>query len=282
MSRHPTSCNIKNRSPWLVSVRSRLGHNRRFPYPRKHDAETYCAGLHAQGLKASLTQLEVSFQLRVRRSGVKQQFITFDNLQAAKQAMLRVEADLSVSIVRDYAAATRHTLADLMSRYIEEVTPSHKGGAIEAGRLRRVMRIEAFVDKKLAAITTEDLKDFIDDRLTEVMPSTVDRDLDVISQVLSYADNVWKIAPHESPFKGLPRPQYFNERDRRLSADEERRLLEAARMDENPYLEAAIILALETGMRRSELLSLKITDINFERRHAFLKDTKNGRSRTSG
>lgn len=280
MSRHPTALNILNRSPWQVSVRSRSGLNRQFSFPRKRDAEAYCADLSAQGLKASLMQLGVAFQLRIRRKGVKQQFLTFDSYEAAKQAMLRIEADLSVSIVRDYAAATRHTLADLMLRYIEEVTPAHKGGEIEAGRLQRIMRKEDFVDKRLAAISTEDLKDFIDDRLTEVKPATVDRDLDVISQVLNYSENVWKIAPHESPFKGLPRPKYFNERVRRLSADEEMRLLEAARKDENPYLEPAIILAIETGMRRSELLSLKASDIDYERRQAFLKETKNGRSRS--
>lgn len=280
MSRTKTATsNIINRSPWQVTVRSQPERNRQFPHPSSRNAEEYCAELQTLGLKASLTQLETSFQLRVRRKGVKAQFITFDTLQAAEQAHLKISADLSVSIIRDYAIATRQTLSNLMQRYLDEVVPTHKGGDIEAGRMRRLMRDEAFVDKKLAALDTEDLQDFITDRLTEVAPATVDRELDLISQVLRYADDVWRIAPPVSPFKGLRRPKYFNERDRRLTSDEEHRLLEAARNDENPYLEAAIILALETAMRRSELLSLTITDINFELRYAFLRDTKNGRSR---
>ena len=122
-----------------------------------------------------------------------------------------------------------------------------------------------------------DLQDFIAERLADVAPATVDRDLDLISQVLRYADDVWKIAPVESPFKGLRRPRYCNERDRRLSADEERRLLAAARADENPYVEPAIVLALETAMRRGELLSLTVADIDVERRAARLREIKNGR-----
>jgi len=129
------------------------------------------------------------------------------------------------------------------------------------------MRDEPFVDKKLAALATVDLQDFIADRLADVAPATVDRDLDLISQVLRYADDVWKIVPVESPFKGLRRPRYCNERDRRLSADE------------NPYVEPAIVLALETAMRRSELLSLTAADIDVERRAARLRVTKNGRPR---
>jgi len=99
-----------------------------------------------------------------------------------------------------------------------------------------------------------------------VAPATADRDIDMISQVLHYADDVWKIAASVSPLKGLKRPKYFNERDRRLSADEEERLLTAARADENPCIEPVIILALETAMRRDELLALKLTAYGRSRR----------------
>lgn len=271
--------NITNRSPWSVSVRARPDLDRSFSAGRRPDAARYCADLCAAGHRAQLTQLETAFQLRVRRKGMAPQFITFDTPAQAEQARLHIEANLSVSIVRDYASAARWTLRELMQRYLVEVVPSHKGADVETNRLQRLMRDEPFVDKKLAALATVDLQDFIADRLADVAPATVDRDLDLISQVLRYADDVWKIAPVESPFKGLRRPRYFNERDRRLSADEERRLLAAARADENPYVEPAIVLALETAMRRSELLSLTVADIDLERRAACLRDTKNGRPR---
>lgn len=273
------SSTIQNRSPYVVTVRTDVTLNRRFSAGQKKKARAYIEALAGRGIKARLAQLETSFQLRVRRKGVDKQFITFDTFESAEQARLQIEADLSVSVVRDYAIATRTTLRELMERYLTEVVPSHKGADIEATRIRRLLRDEAFVDKKLAALVTEDLQDYIQDRLTEVAPATVDRELDLISQTLSYANDVWKIAPVESPFTGLRRPRYFNERDRRLLPEEERAILAAAREDANPYIEPAIILALETAMRRGELLALKLTDVHFLGRYLFLPDTKNGRSR---
>lgn len=273
------SSTIQNRSPYVVTVRTDVTLNRRFSAGQKKKARAYIEALAGRGIKARLAQLETSFQLRVRRKGVDKQFITFDTFESAEQARLQIEADLSVSVVRDYAIATRTTLRELMERYLTEVVPSHKGADIEVIRIRRLLRDEAFVDKKLAALVTEDLQDYIQDRLTEVAPATVDRELDLISQTLSYADDVWKIAPVESPFAGLRRPKYFNERDRRLLPEEERAILAAAREDANPYIEPAIVLALETAMRRGELLGLKLSDVHFAGRYLFLPDTKNGRSR---
>ncbi len=273
------SSTIQNRSPFVVTVRTDVTLNRRFSAGHKRKAQTYVETLTARGIKSQLAQLETSFQLRVRRKGVPEQYITFDTLESANQARLQIDAQLSVSIVRDYAVATKTTLRDLLERYVDEVVPTHKGADVERTRIRRLLRDEAFVDKKLAALSTEDLQDFITDRLTEVAPATVDRELDLISQTLNYADDVWKIAAAESPFKGLRRPIYFNERDRRLMPGEEQRLLAAARDDENPYIEPAIVLALETAMRRGELLGITTTNVNFEARYVFLPDTKNGRSR---
>lgn len=281
MSRKPLtpSGSIYNRSPWLVRVRSHPSLDRQFRFGNKSAASAYVQQMLGEGRRATLTQLETSFQLRIRRKGVKDPGLTFDTRKEAEQARLKIESELSVSIVRDYAAAAQTTLRDLMERYRDEVAPKHKGAAIEIGRLNRIMREEAFVDKKLAALCTEDLQDFIEDRLTQVMPATVDRDLDQISQVIKYADDVWKIAAVESPFKGLRRPKYFNERCRRLSRKEEQSLLQAAREDENPYIEPAIILAIETAMRRGELLALTAADIDFERRQIHVRESKNGRSR---
>lgn len=271
--------NITNRSPWLIQARSQPQLDKRFAFNRQADALGYLGRLMAQGIRAKLTQLESSFQLRVRRQGVRDQFLTFDTPEEAEQARLKIESDLSVSIIRDYSVAARTTLRDIMSRYRDEVVPTHKGGDVETNRINRLLRTEVFVDKKLAALCTEDLQDFITDRLTEVAPATVDRDLDVLSQVIRYSADVWKIAAVESPFVGLRRPTYFNERDRRLTPSEEVALLAAARADENPYVEPAIILALETAARRGELLSIRKMDVNVDLRYVQLYKTKNGQPR---
>lgn len=89
------SANIRNRSPWLVQVRSHPELDQRFSFPQRAKAQRYCDSLVTKGLKPKLTQLETSFELRVRRQGVKTQFITFDTWQLAEQARLQIEANLS-------------------------------------------------------------------------------------------------------------------------------------------------------------------------------------------
>ena len=132
-------CNVQNRSPWLVEVRGKPQHTKRFPFNRRPDAEAYLALLNEQGVKGKVIQLEMSFQLRVRRKGIKVQVITFDSAEQAEQARLKIESELSVSIVRDYATAAQVTLRDIMERYRDEVALIHKGGPVEIARLNRIL-----------------------------------------------------------------------------------------------------------------------------------------------
>lgn len=146
MSSSKLSSNIKNRSPWLVKMRAKPHLDQQFAYGKRQQAENYLNGLTVQGCSAKLVQRETSFQLRVRRKGVRAQFITFDTFEEAEQAHLKIESDLSVSIIRDYATATQMTLRDVMSRYCAEVVPGHKGAGVERNRINRILRDEAFVD----------------------------------------------------------------------------------------------------------------------------------------
>ena len=45
------------------------------------------------------------------------------------------------------------------------------------------------------------------------------------------------------------------------------------------YIWPIVLLAIETGMRRGEILKLKWSNINFDDRTAYLEDTKNGEDR---
>lgn len=95
-----------------------------------------------------------------------------------------------------------------------------------------------------------------------------------------------------SPIPYVKRPQKARARDRRLSVEEEKYLLAALAEGErrpdgtfgkgarNPWLDPLVRLALETAMRRGELLALRWENVDLERRTAYLPDTKNGDART--
>lgn len=85
-----------------------------------------------------------------------------------------------------------------------------------------------FVRKPFADIVPEDISDYIDDRCQSVQPATVDREVDLFSAVCNIAIDTWRIPVAKNPMDGVRRPRYFNERDRRLKGDEEKRLLDSA------------------------------------------------------
>jgi integrase len=75
----------------------------------------------------------------------------------------------------------------------------------------------------------------------------------------------------------LPRPN--NPRERRATGGELARLLAACETTGPRWLPAVIQLAVETGMRRSELLAVRWHDVDLEGRTVLLRDTKNGHPR---
>lgn len=69
-------------------------------------------------------------------------------------------------------------------------------------------------------------------------------------------------------------------KDRILTPDEEKRLLDYVRSKtKSKHLEAIIITALNTGMRKGEILKLKWENVDFKNRHITVVDTKNGEIR---
>lgn len=114
---------------------------------------------------------------------------------------------------------------------------------------------ETFAYKKLVVVTTEDIVDFINSRLTEGTPATVGRDVDMLSQVINYVSEVWKIAASENLLVRRQAAEYFYEREQRLKTGEEQHMLDAARADENSYSSPSSSSPSQR-QRRSEILAL--------------------------
>jgi integrase len=61
------------------------------------------------------------------------------------------------------------------------------------------------------------------------------------------------------------KPKVPRGRVRFLSDDERQRLLAACQASRNPYLYTIVVLALATGARRGELLTLRWPDVDLKR-----------------
>jgi integrase len=78
----------------------------------------------------------------------------------------------------------------------------------------------------------------------------------------------------------VSKPKESRGRVRFLSDEERNRLLESCKISVNPCLYTVVVLALSTGARRGELLSLHWEDVDLKRGMLTFRETKNGERRS--
>ena len=91
--------------------------------------------------------------------------------------------------------------------------------------------------------------------------------------------NEWGLMLSSNPVDRVTMPPSSPARNRRLESGEFERLEEASKQTKNPHIWPIIFFAIETGMRRGEILGLHWEHVDLDRRIAFLPLTKNGSSR---
>ena len=150
--------------------------------------------------------------------------------ESPRNKSFEVEA-YKINAMLEDAGLPRQSIAEIVASH---PNPSDKVKNMkirtETGKQVRAGACSAtrFILKPFAQIVPEDITEYVDERCQVVAGSTVDRELDIISAVCNTAINKWRIHVLKSPMDGVSRPEYFNERDRRLRNDEEDRLLDAA------------------------------------------------------
>lgn len=282
---------IDNRSNLVITAPRHAELTKSFAYNQSAQAKAYFQSLRAQGHKPDIAQLEDRIQVRIRRVGQKQQIETFTSIAAADAFVKRIESEQHQGLFIDYTSAANVTFAQIIERYIAEECPKLKGGANYAIMLRAILadsthelkkRIDLrssemrelgemctplganrepmntleWVQLPFAKITSDHINDFVADRGQYVSPASVDRQLDLFSSVVNTARIQWGYHLERSPMAGVKRPQYFNERDRRVSDEEEVRLLAAARQeDQLRSLELHVQAIAEDELKRAKGLT---------------------------
>jgi integrase len=107
-------------------------------------------------------------------------------------------------------------------------------------------------------------------------PSTVNRYIAALSVALGYAAKELQWL-EKNPCMSIRKPKENAGRVRFLSDDERTRLLAACKPHPSLYL--AVVLALSTGARQAEIMSLRYAQIDFARKVITLPKTKNGETR---
>lgn len=172
-------------------------------------------------------------------------------------------------------------LADYCEKHYYKKAEYRDGRKIEGVRglytaKFQIKVLRAYFDKRhLRSITYADLKAFRTARLQTVSERT-DRELSIttVNRELSCLRRMLNVAQAEgwipqNPFnRGDPLINKADERKREriLSREEETRLLNACADRQRQHLRPLIIAALDTGMRRGEMLKLRWSDVNLDAR----------------
>lgn len=225
---------------------------------------------------ATIRKLRGRWQAMVRRKGMAPRAKSFDSKADAERWARSLEAEVDrCGVLPDTRLAENTALSEILTRYRDEITPRKRSAVSETARINGILR-RPICYRTLTLLSTADLAGYRDERLKTVSPATVVRELNTISHAIDTARREWGIHLAQNPCKLVRRPAPPRGRMRRLVADEERILLAAADAGRSAYMRPLIVLAIETGMRRGELLTLEWKHVDLERRVAHLPLTKNG------
>ena len=214
---------------------------------------------------------------QVRMSGWQSFTKTFDTKSSAQDWIKHIEHALKSNVLPDHSVQSM-TLYDLLNRYAEKVSSNLKGSEIEIYKLRLIQRYPVSKNK-LSYLTKKHFENYRDQRLKEVKSGTVHAEIMLLKRVYKIAIEQWGYGIIKNPLSSIVAPPPHTSRKRRLNQQEQIDVCIAAKYQRNDYICSVIEFAIETGMRRSEILKLKWCDINFHTGFASLFDTKNGEDR---
>ena len=172
----------------------------------------------------------------------------------------------------------QYSIGDMLSRYLDIVTPTKRGREQEVRRLQRLLR-----DKQLMSIRLDQahpciFADFRDHRIHDGVRAC-QYDLVLMRHAWNTARIEWGWPLPDNPVSLIRMPKNNPPRERRLKAGEFERLKIAAEKSRSWYLWPVVVLAVETAMRRGEILGLRWEHIDLDKKTVFLPMTKNGSSR---
>ena len=226
------------------------------------------------------------WQAVIRRKGYPPQSHSFRLLTDAEAWARQIENEIDRGVFVSRAEAETTSLFTALTRYAREVSRLKKGHDQEKYRIA-AWQENKLANRSLASLHPSDFAEYRDERLAAgASPATIRNDLAVISHLMGTAAKEWGI-PVVNPIASIRLPRANNARKRRLVEDEEARLLAAfaaagvagGGSRANIWIPAAFVVAIETAMRKGELLALRWEHIDLKRRVAHLPETKNGEPR---
>lgn len=231
------------------------------------------------------------WEAQIRRRGYPAQSKTFNTKAEAEAWANMIESEMARGVWLSRGEAESTSLREALKRYLAEIVPTKKSATREASTIRMLMALPLAL-RPLASIRGVDIAELRDAWLLHYAPASVVRHMAVLSHLFNVAHKEWGMESLINPVSAVRKPSVSNARTRRVTASageveetngqrstqggELERVITAS---SSTLLPAIIVLAVETAMRRSEIVSLRWEHVDLVRRVAHLPATKNGSSR---
>ena len=189
----------------------------------------------------------------------------------AENALAAVKADILRGEYR-FKKDRKIRFDDFAKEYLDYAKVNKRSWGRDESSLKRLLPL--FGDLVLSKITPRHIEEYKKMRLDKVKPSTINRELICLKHMFTIAAKFGKF-DGKNPVKEI---KFFQERQyimKILDKEEIKRLINVS----TGYLRAMIIIALNTAMRKGEILNLRWNDIDFNEHYIYIKESKSNKTR---
>jgi integrase len=228
----------------------------------------------------------VRYYARVRIKGFPSSSATFVRKTDANRWASKIETEIRDGRYFKNTKALKQTLGELIDRYNREVLSRRRG--------RGVLNDKHYLAWWKAQLGKYSLTQITPSLIVEtrnklvgtanrygrvVTESTANRYTISLGHVFQVAMLEWEVV-QDNPVRKIKKFKEAKGRVRFLSDEEREKLLQACQDSNNGQLFIIVMMAISTGCRKNELLTLKWSEVDFDRQRIILNHTKNGERRS--
>ena len=222
---------------------------------------------------ATIRRRNNKWQAIIRKDNFKIIYKTFFLKEDAVRWARDTEVKIEQGLYQDLTLAKTTKLKDILIQYRDRVSINKKGYENERYKINKLIRSD-IADKTLSQLTPLVLFEYIEQQKKLYTASTINKSITIINLALKFAERFLGITLNKNPLKFIKRLKESNFIGQVIEPHEETLLLKHADFSKLYWLKTAIILGIDCGLRRGEILKLKAEDINFKNSTAVLRDTK--------
>lgn len=230
-------------------------------------------------------------QVVIRKKNYPQITRAFITKTLAKKWARMIETQMEKRVFEDLSGAEGTTLKQLLIKYRDEIVPTLKSETTLTYKINYTLKFKVCY-YNLLELNSSHINTFKREISEGRAPKTINAYINLLKHVWNLARSQWGITlPPQSPFALVSMEKVNNLRDVTLTDEKFKTLVAEADkivikdgknkiVGKANWLPDMIVFASATACRYSEIVNLQRRDVDFNRRLATLRMTKNGEDRT--